>query len=114
MNGKTGCEKVDSVFVGNPIALLDDIHSDVRMNQFVLGYGSSEDSFFYDAYYTNGPDGKLQNYPRGKTVGGSSVTNAQVHYGMTKQYMAKMASFLGDKAWTSAAATKIVQESNTI
>lgn len=107
-------KSVNSTFVGNPIALLDDIHSDLRLSQFIGGYGSSEDVFYFDGYYTNGPDSKLQNYPRGKTVGGSSVNNAQIHYGVTKQFMNKMASLLKDKAWTSKAARRIVRGSNTI
>lgn len=107
-------KSVNSTFVGNPIALLDDVHSDVRLNQFIGGYGSSEDSFYYDGYYTNGPDNKLQNYPRGKTVGGSSVTNAQVHYGLTKQFMNKMSSLLRDKDWKGDDAINLVKGSNTI
>jgi len=105
---------VGATFIGNPVALLDDVHSDIRLNQLSAGYGNSEDLFYHDAYYTNGPNFKMQNYPRGKTLGGSSIANAQVHFGMTWQFLESLAKLLVDSVWGSELVRRMVSMSTTI
>lgn len=101
-------------FTGNPMVLVDPVWSDFRTSQFLNGYGNSEDLFFYEAQYTNSKQTYVQNYPRGKTLGGSSVANAQIHFGFTDKTLSDLADAIKDPTWKSARVTSIVTGCNTL
>ena len=92
-------------FKGPILALLNDAMGDPGMQTFLTtGFppGGMEDHFYYTAVHNTGDASKTLKYPRGKTLGGSSVVNVGVHYGLTRQYLERLCTMLKDTAWCGA------------
>lgn len=83
-------------YTGPLLGLLPSTWSDPVLN-LLHAYSGSEDMMFSEATYPSADATKsIQMYPRGKTVGGSSVVNAAVHFGFTDSFLQKFADLVGD------------------
>ena len=104
-------EKGNCTYQGRLMGLLPSPWTDVNHNA-LFAYTGSEDLFFHEAKYQSDHDrNNAQNYPRGKTLGGSGVVNAAVHYGLTRDYLAEIAEDLDDAWWASAEVEAVVNAS---
>merc|ERR1712087_757703 len=53
-------------------------------------------------------------YPRGKTLGGSSLINNGLTYGLTDDWLKRAAEEMDDPAWASEEIAKVVFEDNAM
>lgn len=98
-------------YKGKLMGLMPSPWTDVNHNQ-LFAYTGSEDLWFHEARYQSSHDmNNEQIYPRGKTVGGSGVVNAAVHYGLTKEYLEEIADDIDDPWWASEEVANVVHAS---